>query len=79
MLLQCKSSGLIVKEWRKIGGTTKQSVETAEASQDVEQGDTQTPSSMNAPTPSEGKDTTKSPNPQKNQQKTDEKVEEPQN
>ncbi len=31
--------------------TTKQFVETAEASQDVEQGDTQTPSSMNAPTP----------------------------
>ena len=59
--------------------TTKQSAETAEASQDVEQGDTQTPSSMNAPTPSEGKDTTKSPNPQENQQKTDKKVKEPQN
>ena len=58
--------------------TTKQSAETAEASQDVEQGDTQTPSSMNAPTPSEGKDTTKSPNSQENQQKTDVKVEEPQ-
>ena len=37
--------------------TTKQSVETAEASQDVEQGDTQTPSSMNAPTPPVGKGT----------------------
>ena len=59
--------------------TTKQSVETAEASQDVEQGDTQTPSSMNAPTPSASKDTTKSPNSQENQPKTDEKVEEPQN
>ena len=58
--------------------TTKQSVETAEASQDVEQGDTQTPSSMNAPTPSASKDTTKSPNSQENQPKTDEKVEEPQ-
>ena len=41
--------------------TTKQSVETAEASQDVEQGDTQTPSSMNAPTPPVGKGTKKSP------------------
>ena len=58
--------------------TTKQSVETAEASQDVEQGDTQTPSSMNAPTPSASKDTTKSPNSQENQPKTDEIVEEPQ-
>ena len=59
--------------------TTKQSAETAEASQDVEQGDTQTPPSMNAPTPSEGKDTTKSQNSQENQQKTDKKVKEPQN
>ncbi|MGN0051147.1 MAG: hypothetical protein ACI37N_08190 [Prevotella sp.] len=59
--------------------TTKQSAETAEASQDVEQGDTQTSSSMNAPTPSEGKDTTKSPTSQENQQKTDKKVKEPQN
>ena len=41
--------------------TTKQSVETAEASQDVEQGDTQTPSSMRAPTPPVGKCTKKSP------------------
>ena len=49
------------EQWRKIGGTTKQSVETAEASQDVEQGDTQTPSSMNAPTPAVGKCTKKSP------------------
>ena len=59
--------------------TTKQSAETAEASQDVEQGDTQTPPSMNAPTPSEDKDTTKSQNSQENQQKTDKKVKEPQN
>ena len=69
------------EDWRKVASrvsgeevynrhtTTKQSVETAEASQDVEQGDTQTPSSMNAPTPPVGKGTKKSPNSTQNLQK----------
>ena len=46
--------------------TAKQSVETAGASRETEQGDTQTSPSMNAPTTSLGKDTTKSADSQEN-------------
>lgn len=46
--------------------TAKQSAETAGASRETEQGDTQTSPSMNAPTTSDGKGTTKSADSQEN-------------
>ena len=50
--------------------TAKQSVETAETSQDAEQGDTQTSSSMNVPTSSNGKSDHNSQKVQENSEKS---------
>ena len=50
--------------------TAKQSVETAETSQDAEQGDTQTSSSMNVPTSSNGKSDHNSKKVQENSEKS---------
>ena len=53
--------------------TAKQPVEAAETSQDAEQGDTQTSSSMNAPTSSEGKDVNNQSDLQENTEKSSKK------
>ena len=57
--------------------TAKQPAETVEASQDAEQGGTQTSSSMNAPTLSEGKDTENSKTESEKQEKISDTAEVP--